>query len=129
MQVLLGVLLAALIALFAVETRHNLKRDTAAFKLVEQYEKDLGNPALVDAIVAFIEQDWKLKRVWRRENGTKDDVRGLIKYLMLWGNMRKGRRFLPITSFFYVGSLEYLLQHKDSEPKQLAMKMMQIFHF
>ena len=129
MQVLLGVLLVLLIALFAVETRHNLKRDTAAFKLVEQYEKDLGNPALVDAIVAFIEQDWKLKRVWRRENGTKDDVRGLIKHLMLWGNMRKGRRFIPITSFFYVGSLEYLLQHKDSEPKQLAMKMMQIFHF
>ena len=60
MQVLLGVLLVLLIALFAVETRHNLKRDTAAFKLVEQYEKDLGNPALVDAIVAFIEQDWKL---------------------------------------------------------------------
>ncbi|MCI6283126.1 hypothetical protein [Selenomonas sp.] len=129
MQVLLGVLLVLLIALFAVETRHNLKRDTAAFKLVEQYEKDLGNPALVDAIVAFIEQDWKLKRVWRRENGTKDDVRGLIKHLMLWGNMRKGRRFIPITSFFYVGSLEYLLQHKDGEPKQLAMKMMQIFHF
>ena len=129
MQVLLGVLLVLLVALFAVETRHNLKRDTAAFKLVEQYEKDLGNPALVDAIVAFIEQDWKLKRVWRRENGTKDDVRGLIKHLMLWGNMRKGRRFIPITSFFYVGSLEYLLQHKDGEPKQLAMKMMQIFHF
>ena len=129
MQVLLGVLLVLLIALFAVETRHNLKRDTAAFKLVEQYEKDLGNPALVDAIGAFIEQDWKLKRVWRRENGTKDDVRGLIKHLMLWGNMRKGRRFIPITSFFYVGSLEYLLQHKDGEPKQLAMKMMQIFHF
>lgn len=129
MQVLLGVLLVLLIALFAVETRHNLKRDTAAFRLVEQYEKDLGNPALVDAIVAFIEQDWKLKRVWRRENGTKDDVRGLIKHLMLWGNMRKGRRFIPITSFFYVGSLEYLLQHKDGEPKQLAMKMMQIFHF
>ena len=36
MQVLLGVLLVLLIALFAVETRHNLKRDTAAFKLVEQ---------------------------------------------------------------------------------------------
>ncbi|WP_294158460.1 hypothetical protein [uncultured Selenomonas sp.] len=129
MQVLFGILLVLLIALFAVETRHNLKRDTAAFRLVDQYEKDLGNPALVDAIVAFIEQDWKLKRVWRRENGTKDDVRGLIKHLMLWGNMRKGRRFIPITSFFYVGSLEYLLQHKDGEPKQLAMKMMQIFHF
>ena len=129
MQAVLGIVLVLLVALFIVEMRHNLKRDTAAFKLVEQYEKDLGNPALVDAIVAFIEQDWKLKRVWRRENGTKDDVRGLIKHLMLWGNMRKGRRFIPITSFFYVGSLEYLLQHKDGEPKQLAMKMMQIFHF
>ena len=129
MQVLFGVLLVLLIALFGCETWHNLKRDKAAVELVDQYEKDLGNPALVDAIVAFIEQDWKLKRVWRRENGTKDDVRRLIKHLMLWGNMRKGRRFIPITSFFYVGSLEYLLQHKDGEPKQLAMKMMQIFHF
>ena len=129
MQVIFGVLLALLIVVFLIETRHNLKRDSAAFRLVEQYEKDLGNPALVDAIVDFVENDWKLKRVWRREHGTKDDVRRLIKHLMLWGNMRKGRRFIPITSFFYVGSLEYLLKHKDGEPKKLAMKMMQIFHF
>ena len=129
MQVIFGFLLALLIVVFIIETRHNLKRDSAAFRLVEQYEKDLGNPALVDAIVDFVENDWKLKRVWRREHGTKDDVRGLIKHLMLWGNMRKGRRFIPITSFFYVGSLEYLLKHKDCEPKKLAMKMMQIFHF
>ncbi|MCI6100252.1 MAG: hypothetical protein MR698_06390 [Selenomonas sp.] len=129
MQVIFGFLLALLIVVFLIETRHNLKRDSAAFRLVEQYEKDLGNPALVDAIVDFVENDWKLKRVWRREHGTKDDVRGLIKHLMLWGNMRKGRRFIPITSFFYVASLEYLLKHKDGEPKKLAMKMMQIFHF
>ena len=129
MQVIFGVLLALLIVVFLIETRHNLKRDSAAFRLVEQYEKDLGNPALVDEIVGFVENDWKLNRVWRREHGTKDDVRRLIKHLMLWGNMRKGRRFIPITSFFYVGSLEYLLKHRDGEPKQLAMKMMQIFHF
>ena len=129
MQVIFGFLLALLIVVFLIETRHNLKRDSAAFRLVEPYEKDLGNTALVDAIVDFVENDWKLKRVWRREHGTKDDVRGLIKHLMLWGNMRKGRRFIPITSFFYVGSLEYLLKHKDGEPKKLAMKMMQIFHF
>lgn len=129
MQVIFGVLLALIIVVFLIETRHNLKRDSAAFRLVEQYEKDLGNPALVDEIVGFVENDWKLKRVWRREHGTKDDVRRLIKHLMLWGNMRKGRRFIPITSFFYVGSLEYLLKHKDGEPKKLAMKMMQIFHF
>ena len=129
MQVIFGFLLALLIVVFLIETRHNLKRDSAAFRLVEQYEKDLGNPALVDAIVDFVENDWKLKRVWRREHGTKDDVRRLIKHLMLWANVRKGHRFLPITSFFYVGALEYLLKNKDGEPKQLAMKMMKIFHF
>ena len=78
MQVIFGVLLALLIVVFLIETRHNLKRDSAAFRLVEQYEKDLGNPALVDEIVGFVENDWKLKRVWRREHGTKDDVRRLI---------------------------------------------------
>ena len=119
MQVIFGVLLALLIVVFLIETRHNLKRDSAAFRLVEQYEKDLGNPALVDAIVDFVENDWKLKRVWRREHGTKDDVRRLIKHLMLWGNMRKGRRFIPITSFFYVGSLEYLLKHRDRKSTRL----------
>ncbi|MDY6268125.1 MAG: hypothetical protein SPL39_04020 [Selenomonadaceae bacterium] len=129
MQVVFGCLLALLIALFVFETVHNLKRDSFAVKLVDQYEHDLGNPALVDEIVGFIEHDWKLKRVWRREHGTKDDVRRLIKHLMLWANVRKGHRFLPITSFFYVGALEYLLKNKDGEPKQLAMKMMKIFHF
>lgn len=125
---LLYLLLAALFIVFLLEMRRSLRRSNAAFLLVEKYEHDLGNPALVDAIVVFIEKDWKLRRVMRREQGTREDIRLLIKHLMLWGNVRKGRRFVPITSFFYVCSLSYLLQHKDEEPKRLAMKMMNYLH-
>lgn len=125
---LLYLLLAALFIVFLLEMRRSLRRSNAAFLLVEKYEHDLGNPALVDAIIAFIEKDWKLRRVMRREQGTREDIRLLIKHLMLWGNVRKGRRFVPITSFFYVCSLSYLLQHKDEEPKRLAMKMMNYLH-
>lgn len=125
---LLYLLLAALFIVFLLEMRRSLRRSNAAFLLVEKYEHDLGNPALVDAIVAFIEKDWKLRRVMWREQGTREDIRLLIKHLMLWGNVRKGRRFVPITSFFYVCSLSYLLQHKDEEPKRLAMKMMNYLH-
>lgn len=125
---LLYLLLAALFIVFLLEMRRSLRRSNAAFLLVEKYEHDLGNPALVDAIVSFIEKDWKLRRVMRREQGTREDIRLLIKHLMLWGNVRKGRRFVPITSFFYVCSLSYLLQHKDEEPKRLAMKMMNYLH-
>ena len=128
MTALLYLLLAALVLLFLSEMRHSLRRSNAAFTLVEKYEHDLGNPVLVDEIASFIESDWKLRRVMRRERGTREDIRQLIKHLMLWGNVRKGRRFVPITSFFYVCSLSYLLRHKDAEPKQLAMKMMNYLH-
>ena len=129
MDILLTVLLSLLAVIFLLEMRHSLRRSSAAFALVEEYEHDLGNPELAKKIYAFIESDWKLRRVLRREGGRLEDIRHLIKRLMLWGNMRKGRRFIPITSFFYVTSLRYLLRHRDEEPKKLAMRMMNFFHF
>ena len=52
----------------------------------------------------------------------------LFQKLLLWANFKKGRRFVPISAFFFAGSLAYLLRNKDAEPKRLAMKMMNFFH-
>ncbi|MGN0957492.1 MAG: hypothetical protein ACI4OK_00935, partial [Selenomonas bovis] len=74
MTALLYLLLAALVLLFLSEMRRSLRRSNAAFTLVEKYEHDLGNPVLVDEIASFIESDWKLRRVMRRERGTREDI-------------------------------------------------------
>ena len=60
--------------------------------------------------------------------GTRTDVEMLFQKLLVWANFRKGRRFVPISSFFFAGSLAYLLRNKDAEPKKLAMRMMNFFH-
>ena len=57
-----------------------------------------------------------------------DDIEALYQKLIIWGNYRKGRRFVPISSFFYVYTLEYLIKNKNEDAKKLTMRCMNFFH-
>ena len=57
-----------------------------------------------------------------------EDMEKIYQKLLLWGNFHKGRRFVPITSFLYVYTLNYLCQHKDGDAKELTMKCMNFLH-
>ena len=122
------IIFVGLIVLFAVEMRHSLKRSDTTAKLVAKYKDDLENPALSEAIYDYCMSDYKLKRIMSKHNATREDLDKLRRKLTVWGNFLKGRRLVPINSFFYVYTLDYLLTHKDGDPKELAMRMMNFFH-
>lgn len=64
----------------------------------------------------------------RRHNATVEDIRLIHGKLMEWGDFRKYNRYVPVTSFFNVTTLEYLLEHKGDDAKALTAKMMNHFH-
>ena len=70
----------------------------------------------------------KLKKVMAKHNPTKEDFDKLYHKLLLWTNFRKYRRFVPISSFFAVYSLDYLLSHKDMDAYDLSKKMCNFFN-
>lgn len=127
-NILLLLCLALLAVLFLLQMRRSLKRSTLVNALINEYIDRPDDPALIDQIYAHCTSDWRLRRIMKRYGGTRADIEMLFQKLLIWANFKKGRRFVPISSFFFAGSLAYLLRNKDAEPKRLAMKMMNFFH-
>ena len=128
LNTLLLISLGLLTALFILQMRRSLKRSTLVNSLINEYSERPDDPALIDAIYAYCTSDWRLRRIMKRYGGTRADIETLFQKLLVWANFKKGRRFVPISSFFFAGSLAYLLRNKDAEPKKLAMRMMNFFH-
>ena len=131
MTVLLILLLGALCAVFALEMRHSLRRSAEANRLIQQYAGTLAAPrraALIEAIYRYCESDWKLCRVIKKYDAKQEDFERLHRKLMEWGDFQKGRRYVPISSFFYVYTLSYLLKHQEDDAKKLTMKCMNYFN-
>ena len=126
--VLIYVLLGALVALFLFEQARQLYKLNTVNNLIRTYEHDVENPKLIDEMYDFCLKDRKLKKVMAKHNPTKEDFDKLYHKLLIYGNFRKFRRFVPISSFFAVYSLEYMLTHKDMDAFQLTKKMMNFFH-
>ena len=127
-MVLIYVVLGVLVALFLFEMWRQLYKLNTVNNLIRTYEHDVENPKLIDEMYDFCLKDRKLKKVMAKYNPTKEDFDKLYHKLLLWTNFRKYRRFVPISSFFFREPLSYLLEHKEEDPKQLAMKMMDFFH-
>lgn len=129
MDIFFDVLLVALVAYFIFAIRRTMKMSRISVGLIEKYENDKFNPQLIDEIIAAIQDDVLLRRIFRQHKATRYDISRLHNKLMKWGDFRKYNRYVPITSFFNVSTLEYLLEHKNDDAKSLTEKMMNHFHF
>lgn len=129
MNIFLDILLVALVVYFIFAIRRTLRMSKASVALIEKYENDKFNPQLIEEIFAAINSDALLSRILKQHKATKHDISRLHAKLMKWGDFRKYNRYIPITSFFNVHTLEYLLEHKGDDAKSLAEKMMNHFHF
>lgn len=129
MDIFLNILLVALIVYFVFAIRRTLKMSRTSVGLINKYENDKLNPQLIDEIFAAISDDVLLKRILKRHNASRRDIQRLHAKLMKWGDFRKYNRYVPITSFFNLHTLEYLLEHKNDDAKSLTEKMMNHFHF
>ena len=128
-NILLDIVLVALIIYFVFAIRRSMRMSRASVALIKKYENDKMNPRLIEEIYAAINSDVLLKRILKRHHATQRDISRLHAKLMKWGDFRKYNRYVPITSFFNVHTLEYLLEHKNDDAKSLTEKMMNHFHF
>jgi len=126
-NIFLDIMLVALIIYFVFAIRRSMRMSRASVALIEKYEHD--NPKLIEEIYAAINSDVLLRKILKRHNATQRDISKLHAKLMKWGDFRKYNRYVPITSFFNVHTLEYLLTHKNDDAKSLTEKMMNHFHF
>ncbi|MBR3747795.1 MAG: hypothetical protein IKP64_09335 [Selenomonadaceae bacterium] len=129
MNIFLDILFVALVVYFIFAIRRSMKMSSASVALIEKYEHDKENPQLIEEIFAAINSDVLLSRIVKSHNATTKDIARLHAKLMKWGDFRKYNRYIPITSFFNVRTLEYLLEHKNDDAKSLTQKMMNHFHF
>ena len=114
--------------LFVFEMRRSLKRSNITNQLIHDYIDHLQDKSLLDKIYTYCTTDYKLRRIMARHHATREDLEAIYQKLLIWGNFKKGRRFVPISSFFFTTSLEYLLKHKDDDAKKITMRMMNFFH-
>ncbi len=128
MNIFLDVLFVALVVYFIFAIRRSMRMSKASVALIEKYENDKRNPQLIDDIIAALNSDTLLSRILKQHNATRHDIARLHAKLMKWGDFRKYNRYVPITSFFNVHTLEYLLKHKNDDAKALTEKMMNHFH-
>ena len=125
---LLIIFLIVLTIFFVVEVRRSLNRSKKTVELIDKYWNDKNSPALIDEMFEYAINDRRLSKIVKKYNATKDDFSMIYKKLLLWGDFRKYNRYIPITSFFYAGALDYLLEHKNDDAKSLTQHMMNYFH-
>lgn len=122
------IILFLLAVLFLFEMRHSLRRSSETNRLITKYIDDRQNKELIGEIYRYCLSDFKLRRIMKKYQISPDDIEALYQKLIIWGNFRKGRRFVPISSFFYVYTLEYLIKNKNEDAKKLTMRCMNFFH-
>ena len=121
-------LLAVVTIIFLLGTFRTFRISKISVGLIEKYERDKNNPELINEIFSEINKDFFLARIFKKNFGTKKDIELLHRKLMKWGDFRKYNRYVPITSFFNVTTLEYLLKHKNDSAQSLTEKVMNHFH-
>ena len=122
------IILFLLAVLFLFEMRHSLRRSSETNRLITKYIDDRQTKELIGEIYRYCLSDFKLRRIMKKYQISPDDIEALYQKLIIWGNFRKGRRFVPISSFFYVYTLEYLIKNKNEDAQKLTMRCMNFFH-
>ena len=128
MQYFLYIMVAALTIFFIFEIRRSLRRSKKTVELIDKYWLNKKSPQLIDEMFEFAVNDFRLSKIVKKYNADRTGFALLYDKLLTWADFRKYNRFIPITSFFYAGALEYLLSHKNDEAKSLTEKMLNYFH-
>ena len=132
MKLLIVGVLLALCTLFILEMKHSLKRSSVTNELINEYAGELTGPKrqeLIAKVYDYCARDRKLKKIIKKYQATEADFMQAYKKLLREADFVKGRRYVPISSFFYVYTLEHILAHPEEDSKKLAMKCLNFFHF
>ena len=132
MNLVLLCVLFLLSTLFIFEMKHSLKRSSVTNELINEYAGELTGPKrqeLIAKVYDYCARDRKLKKIIKKYQATEEDFMKAYKKLFHEADIVKGRRYVPISSFFYVYTLEHILAHPEEDGRKLAMKCLNFFHF
>ena len=131
MNAFFGVLfMIGMVVLFYYSMRRAIRRDNYINHLVIEFydEMRMKQPELIEEMYKYCTSDFKLKKIVEKYDATPETFTKIFEKLIYWGNVKKRKRYVPIYSFFYASSLEYILKHQDDDAKSITMKMMNHFH-
>ena len=122
--------LIGLIVGFFLAMKRILTRDNYINSLILAFLErgEISKDELIDKMYEYGCKDFRLRRIIARHEATRADYVMIFEKLMIWGNFKKRHRYVPVSSFFFVGSLDYLLEHKHEDAKKMTMKMFNYFH-
>ncbi len=132
MNFIVCLVLLLLSVVFIWEMKHSLNRSSITNALINEYAGELNGPKrkeLIAKIYDYCARDRKLKKIIKKYQATEEDFMKAYKKLFQEADMVKGRRYVPISSFFYVYTLEHILAHPEEDSRKLAMKCLNFFHF
>ena len=132
MNFIVCLVLLLLSIVFIWEMKHSLNRSSVTNALINEYAGELNGPKrkeLIAKIYDYCARDRKLKKLIKKYQATEEDFMKAYKKLFQEADMVKGRRYVPISSFFYVYTLEHILAHPEEDSRKLAMKCLNFFHF
>ena len=132
MNFIVCLVLLLLSVVFIWEMKHSLNRSSITNALINEYAGELNGPKrkeLIAKIYDYCARDRKLKKIIKKYQATEEDFMKAYKKLFQEADMVKGRRYVPISSFFYVYTLEHILAHPEEDSRKLAMKRLNFFHF
>ena len=132
MNYVMLLVLLLLSTLFIFEMKHSLKRSSVTNELIKEYAGEIPGPRrqeLIARIYDYCARDRKLKKIIKKYQATEEDFMKAYKKLLREADIVKGRRYVPISSFFYVYTLEHILAHPEEDGRKLAMKCLNFFHF
>ncbi len=132
MNIIVCFVLLLLSIVFIWEMKHSLNRSSITNTLINEYAGELNGPKrkeLIAKIYDYCARDRKLKKLIKKYQATEEDFMKAYKKLFQEADMVKGRRYVPISSFFYVYTLEHILAHPEEDSRKLAMKCLNFFHF
>lgn len=122
--------IVGLIILFLLKTIFYSSQKSRNLKaLIEKYSDNMFDDNVTKDIYVFCMSDDKLKTIMQKHKATHDDISDLYYNLVTTACVKsRDGNFIPISSFAFMSSLDYLLSHKNSKhPDELAIKMMDYF--
>ena len=86
------------------------------FYMLELTNKSKSNgndeKAVVNELYAYCITREYLREIVEKHNASINDFEKIYKDLMTYCGAYKGKMFIPVSAFFFVGSLEYVLSHR-----------------
>lgn len=126
-MLIFGIIVAIIIIVF-ICTYPSLSKSNDLSKMIAKYKNDLLNPDCIREIYAYCKNNENLNRICIKHNATLQDFAAVYMYLVASCNVGGGGHLIPISTFFFMSSLDYALSNKNIWTEENNLWLMKYFN-